>query len=502
MEKDTILQKKHSVEAETIRRKREIAKIKSTDWQFVPFKKGQLMITYDGDKPSIYDHSEDAVRLPLYMDKELQMITPEKFKRVPFKTVAVFPDYLINHLSIFPVSIRNNKYIIIDAEKFMESKGINFCVKAKCNMNYREILSVKKSYCTAFKIITDINPKIREIVGSVYPESNYDIIYCIHSLYTSIPTIHFVLSVKIDDITITNSIEIERYLGSMTVQLRGIIDKRGIHIVRELKGTRITYKEKDILAQYTHSHLPGDSERQYNRFCIGHENHMFMGIEPTVEFSGKNYSTVTELELESILMGIDGFIRWESLEGGPHRRLEQMNVMGSVLNPSYYRKTVKDGSVYTDFDEIESLYKWLLQPEHMDDLLSVFTLQKKANGFRYEYDFIGLLLIVREIANKNPLIKRNLSYYYDSESNSISSISATMMSADRVKKEVASRTKGLLPSYMNREIIKPVVEADISNSDYILNIKLIPHPAEIRRLGNAINRFLNNELKKNEYKRK
>lgn len=112
-------------------------------------------------------------------------------------------------------------------------------------------------------------------------------------------------------------------------------------------GTRLSVAEVQFQSRYYHSHLPGIGANTngavapfiVNSFCLGGDLLAVMFTEFEAEVNLKR--TLVNLErYEAMLYAIDSFVRWESLEGVPHIRMETVSNKGALVS-SFNRDLTK-----------------------------------------------------------------------------------------------------------------------------------------------------------------
>lgn len=125
---------------------------------------------------------------------------------------------------------------------------------------------------------------------------------------------------------ITNSVEQSRELTDLIAVLPVAysVDNNCIY-TRRVQGTRVTLLQDEWDKGYMHSHLPAISKITNfsqclitNDFCIGSEDLSELDIELSTEFDSDKF--------ELMLYTIDSLVAWESLEGGPHIKIESIAI--------------------------------------------------------------------------------------------------------------------------------------------------------------------------------
>lgn len=103
-----------------------------------------------------------------------------------------------------------------------------------------------------------------------------------------------------------------------------------------LLGTRSKITGNEYNSRYIHSHLP-TGVRIFSRFCLG-------GGTPMANMMADLSMNFDMLKFDFLLSQLHGYVRYESLEGGPHIRMENIDSMSgsSFVNESYLRNYYQD----------------------------------------------------------------------------------------------------------------------------------------------------------------
>lgn len=145
------------------------------------------------------------------------------------------------------------------------------------------------------------------------------------------------IQIKYPEITITNTNQERHEIKDLYVQLEFKRDSR-TSIYRfnesEIRGIRQTVHITEYRCGYVHSHLPSanfsdSNQRSYwSTFCLGHG-----GMQQTLLFfrdeclpvakADNNYTFDTNL-FRLLFIQLNQYVKWESLEGGPHYRISQI----------------------------------------------------------------------------------------------------------------------------------------------------------------------------------
>ena len=288
----------------------------------------------------------------------------------------------------------------------------------------------------------------------------------------------------------------------MFIRLEGYHEKRwNFRIEADLHGMRRTFTPLDRVLRWSHSHLAKSNDSQgFSSFCIGSDNHMFTGNYYDDNEDGYDNLKTTPLEFESILLSIEDFISWESLEGGPYNKIEDINF--------YSEKLVR----YSSIDEYgcndsyvrDNLFKKILTDENLKKLKTCFRLIKTDNHAKYVVDFNSFYTIILSIFEKDEINilctknRQSVSIYNPSKNEFYLSSLKGLGSWETVK----DAARKLLPSkriiYMNGKYHKPtLIKMNEIPSDLKGNLTSV-NPIFLTRIANVILHQLTTKLIKNE----
>jgi hypothetical protein len=119
-----------------------------------------------------------------------------------------------------------------------------------------------------------------------------------------------------------------------------------IEHVGRLYGTRLSRSYEEQRSSYIHSHLPAISSFNWQSFCLGGGETRTSELVLGLTADGWNQDN-----LRSLLILLYGFISWESLQGGPHIKMSNINrreesrlpsLDSNVLN-GYYKSFIEKG---------------------------------------------------------------------------------------------------------------------------------------------------------------
>lgn len=193
--------------------------------------------------------------------------------------------------------------------------------------------SVEKRRASVDKVFSEINvfqtlgekleemfPNNWELQSKIHNRSFYNELRC--TIYIRFPELEIVNSEnrrhKIYDLYVLFKF---KYENKFDEDNNLIIDDKLIKSTGEFYGTRGKLMYKEYNSNYRHSHLTSSSF-QFSNFCTG---------------SGPIHSDIIALQDEfdedifiGMLFNLDAYVRWESLEGGPYIKME--NIVSERVN--------------------------------------------------------------------------------------------------------------------------------------------------------------------------
>lgn len=201
-----------------------------------------------------------------------------------------------------------------------------FWYKSARNNRLKDFFNIEKTNAMEFANTID---QMFTLLNTHYPDA-WDIHIDILSNSTSINKIKIII--KFPQITITNSSNESHEIKDLYVVLPIRLNINDNIIVGRPEGTRgrISFAEKS--SSYAHSHLPStnfSTNYQYNTtlFCLG--------SGPLTDVLDRIEGTNMRIEdFEAILIFLDDFVRWESIEGVPYTYISRISEV-STRNKIY-----------------------------------------------------------------------------------------------------------------------------------------------------------------------
>ena len=377
-------------------------------------------------------------------------------------------------------------FFIIDKKAFIESSGRVIKVKRRNNVSYHRIMEFKKLYVDIFNKANNFLIWMKTNIEQVHLKEDYDIMYSISG--TINVTNRFSLILKYKDITISNSVEMEHYLGDMFVKSEG----RHLYSGREnqsslegsIAGMRSTFTPGDAIMSYQHSHL-SSAMVSFGGFCTGGENY------------GHGTGYMTDMELQSHIIKLSQFITWESLEGGPHYRMEDVNIYGNVLRIKSVnigdRRSLRDNYVKAIVDEINTT------KEKFSAFSDCFTLINIDRGLRFVIDYNMFFEKFMEVIPNERLkiinqVHGEVHCIYNSVNNTFHRISdPDLINGASIIRKARDSMSALIPIYMDGKYHRPrLIEV---NADQLLEgIRFCVEPNFMKEVAQLILYHLTNKL--------
>lgn len=144
----------------------------------------------------------------------------------------------------------------------------------------------------------------------------------------------FNLIVLFPEINITNSKAYKHVIKDLYVKINIEInphnatnENRPSNIV--LSGIRGKLSEEEYHSNYGHSHFSGGGIEGWSDFCLGSSD--FAMIIQTMRFS------LTPEDWSLLFLSLENYVSWESLEGGPYRKIENISLRQQSHNSSDFR---------------------------------------------------------------------------------------------------------------------------------------------------------------------
>jgi len=259
--------------------------------------------------------------------------------------------------------------------------------------------------------------------------------------------------IKFDIIEISNSTGLKKVLQDLYVKLPIRVNNNHIDI-DSLQGTRGKLNFFERKAKYLHSHLSSlnaSQHQDFKNFCQGSG-----GLPEALSMVNAGF---TNNLFKLLLFQIDTYVRWESLEGGPHIRMKgvvpynierKLNIESSDLEILF--KTVDDHICTNDFDIIIEDGNYIIENKNIEQRLvsqlsKKFLVTKSSNGT--EYPIIGTT-----VAHKFKKLYTNI-IWNNEELKQIEFVDA--ISANDTK-YISSIVLKIIKEYLQSKLVKKILE--------------------------------------------
>jgi hypothetical protein len=445
-----------------------------------------------------------------YFDKDFNYVevTPRHNKRIsPFLSAKNFPrivgDLVENETRRSYLKSDNfSGYIIFDKKRFIESEGKVYKTRVRKNPNLEVLKEFKKKARDRFKKAKDLINFIRPMIKSIYDEENYEILYGLNfDLEPYRADVYIYL--KFPNVTIKNSIEQEHLIEDLVVRLKithdlaHVTNSRYFWMQKCVYMMRLTTNPIDAKAGYAHSHL-GNNGKTFSDCCIG-DNNMFTRIGGDINiFRSSTPSCVTELEFESVLLGVHDFVYWESLEGGPHMKMENIvERRGSEIHDHYnpFRGVSSTRTLTTTVD----LANAIIRNKTAHVLKEAFVLVRKDGGFDFTINKSLLYERFHEAFKKDEIIsilaiRGESSVKYNPTTKTFYRLSSPLSTWEDKVRNARKLVRMTVPIYMNGKILRPqLVKYEKEPEKDNLEIDTV-QPEIILRIANVILYHLTKDL--------
>ncbi len=152
----------------------------------------------------------------------------------------------------------------------------------------------------------------------------------------------FDIIIHYPEFTITNKYNKSHQIKDLYVKFEVLCNPEGKFLIGSLYGIRTTSTPLEISFNYMHSHLSSarnsmskgiNSLVQWHKFCVGYAEMEKARMSLNTKFSIDTF--------ELFLYSIESFIKWESLDGGPYRKIGEMDYKQKNINSFWDYKSAK-----------------------------------------------------------------------------------------------------------------------------------------------------------------
>ena len=374
-------------------------------------------------------------------------------------------------------------FVIVDKELLITSPEQKFKILRKSAMKPVDIVHVKKTFFKALSEMQEAVAYVSNAVGQVLPPEDFEVLYELRSLRG---INYMTLSMRFRDVTIANSLEMEREIGDIIVTqtiehwLDTTASRPYLKFNSDLKGLRMKWTFVDANAGYQHSHIPSGNPETFNNFCTGNQDYTL--------------NEANSMAIEAHVHRLREFVSWESLEGGPHYRMESIKTAGTTftLTDNIHRATIPDHRYWKEmWNRLKS------DPSYIRSLERCFRLVRGERGLMWTLDSHQFYLKMMEIFDGNALAQcsrwdRGQSYHYKDHSGKFFKITGRGETDPiRMFQKSIEKVMKIHPVYMNGRYIKPEVN---QYEDPYNGLRFCPQPQLMYEVGNVILYHLTEKL--------
>lgn len=292
---------------------------------------------------------------------------------------------------------------------------------------------------------------IKKLTEEVYDSGNIFI-----SSDTRTNTFH--VNILFDNITITNSQKKLHTIKDLIVRIPIKYDKakKTLSVVENIYGTKLTYSYEEYKSNYVHSHLQSaNRDVHFSMFCLGASDIAVMNSDLRLKFSETKYLLFLNM--------LTTYVNWESLEGGPYRKISEISSRDRA-----YALT----STYSTF-----LSKWVSENQ-IDFNISFDVVSKQFKVLRDS----KLEGEIKRLVDAHPDAKENYYCFRGSEGNEY----VKSRTKESIDKEIVDLTKQFIVSddiralkFGNKPDLKPNIYNNIvdDTTENVISKQAINHAA-------------------------
>jgi hypothetical protein len=134
---------------------------------------------------------------------------------------------------------------------------------------------------------------------------------------------HYIVYIKFPEIEISNKKDNKHIIKDLYVRIKYIIVDSHVKLLG-LDGYRGKMTFEEHSSGYSHSHLPSSSTDNFQPFCLGTSE--MADLKADWATREDNFDQIL---FELFLYQLDAYVRWESLDGGPYKRMAEIRVSNS-----------------------------------------------------------------------------------------------------------------------------------------------------------------------------
>ncbi len=372
-----------------------------------------------------------------------------------------------------------SSFIVVNKNELINSRGGLFKVKYKQDVLYRDILHVKKSIIKQFAAMEILISFLKFNIEMIHDAEDYDIMYNF-SGPRQFQDSKFNLIFKFNNVVISNSIEMEHDIGDIMIKTVGRHywgrRERYAKLIGGLTGTRLTFSAQDAAKNYQHSHLTSNMIN-FRGFCTGGVNY------------GTGDSNMNEHDIQEHIIKLQSFAMWESLEGGPHYKMEAIHGHGTLIQ---IQKNILGMERMVTSNYIRALIAHInSSSEGFNKFSLCFTLVNEDGVLKFVVDYDLFFRKFMEIVT-NDVIKRIsqqqgvVSHTYNSEMQTFHQVvDEEMTDPVRLMKKAHANMKEFVPIYMNGKYHRPRI-VNFNPEEMLRGMVFAPEPNAMKEIAQVI----------------
>lgn len=436
----------------------------------------------------------EATTDTLVFDKNFNYLTIGRpsDKKLVDKTYKTLPDfYQVSDRRPQRSNVKEGStvgYIIIDKHKLIQNNS--FVIKEKHgNISSLNVINAYKDLKNGLKRMRTTINTIREMTNEIYKDNEFEILYSFDLYnYSLNSNMKITLTILHKNVIIENSVGYTKYLGDMITRF-SMFDlnvKESVStfsISRQLDGHRLTFYPHDIPANFAHSHLSG--MRSFGGYCLGEAEWFDKSSS-----SGDEHQPINKDVFQSILIGVMGFISWESLEGGPFKTMESIkrplkyeNIQYSLIQNEKVKEETKEflKYLYSDKSIIVNIIKRFS-----------FRYSRKRKSYYYIYNPKDVL----DYINRTLPFKEDSDIFYQSGGGYVTKGKGVKYTPAQIKKARETINSKINFVYLDGKYLRPSVIL-LKDDDVTDGLKKVFNPNAVLEAINIIVYHLNKKI--NEY---
>lgn len=239
------------------------------------------------------------------------------------------------------------------------SKEINLKYKEKNFPKRLDQQSIDLTY-KLWDIVEEILPGQCDIQLEFYPSYiehintyGHNTAQNVHTVFDKFKVSNINIIIHYPEISIRNSKEETHTIKDIFVRISISLHKKNYYNrdnieyeIHTIEGVRSTVSYKEYISDYAHSHLPrkpwltmnNGGHLNFNNFCTG-EGDIDKTIKIVQEDLNENKSNSTFEDFRLLLLQIQPFLEWESLEGTPYMNIKnignpKIKSIDNLVNPA------------------------------------------------------------------------------------------------------------------------------------------------------------------------